>query len=310
MLKLFINNNPNCMCHLENIVKEEIWELENKPFLIVSGNNINLKSTSIEIFQDNNKLFSGYIEIDKNSFSIKIYLKERLQHTNNIKIILDNYEEVFNIKLNKLYGFVKYKDKTPVRNAVISCTGSEIVVLSDENGYFELYLSDKVDSIGIFDKEYSKETLEVWLYNIDLYDDLKIDTIMDRGEVYNIRVWNQEYSTYIHFIPMSMTRVNKIAEKTCKKESELILDKDIWPQLRNEDVEVSCNDKKLEILAFGKIKDFLARINENNIYRNGYIVCVEKLDENNHNLIKIRFKDKFILDEKITIDFGEGYYLY
>ncbi|WP_187115800.1 hypothetical protein, partial [Paraclostridium sordellii] len=76
MLNLLINNNPNCMCHLENIVKEEIWELENKPFLIVSGNNINLKSTSIEIFQDNNTLFSGYIEIDKNSFSIKIYLKE------------------------------------------------------------------------------------------------------------------------------------------------------------------------------------------------------------------------------------------
>lgn len=107
MLNLLINNNPNCMCHLENIVKEEIWELENKPFLIVSGNNINLKSTSIEIFQDNNKLFSGYIEIDRNSFSIKIYLKQRLQHTNNIKIILDNYEEVFNIKLNKLYGFIK-----------------------------------------------------------------------------------------------------------------------------------------------------------------------------------------------------------
>lgn len=309
MLNLILNNNPSCKCSLKNTVKEEVWELENKPFIIIEGSNIDLNYSNIKVVQGDNVLFSDNIEINNNSFRLKFELEKVLDSTNNIKVILDNYEKVFNIKLKKLYGQVTYLNDTPVKNPIISCTNSKIGVIGDDDGKFELLLSNKEDNIGIFDSKYSKEMLEVWMYNVDLEDDLRINAKIDKCEVYGIRMWQQECSSYIHFIPMSISRVNEIARKTCAKESELILNKHIWPELKKEDIEIYCNDRQLEILAFSQVDDFLGNVNGKNIYRNGYIVSVDKIKKDELSLIKIIFKDRFILDGKLTLGLGEGYYI-
>ncbi|MEG2786841.1 MAG: hypothetical protein RR942_03385 [Romboutsia sp.] len=309
MLNLILNNNPNCKCSLENTVKDELFELENKPFIIVEGNNIDLDHSNIKVVQGEKVLFSGNVEVNNNSFRLEFELEKVLGSTNNIKVILDNYEQVFNIKLKKLYGKATYLNKMPVKNPIISCTNSNILTVGDEDGNFELLLSHKEDSIGIFDSKYSKEMLEVWVYNVNLESDLRINAEIDKCEVYGIRMWQQECSTYIHFIPMSILRVNEIAIKTSKKESELILNKHIWPNLKKEDIEIYCNDKQLEILAFSQIDDFLGNINGKNIYRNGYIVSVDKIKTDELSLIKIRFKDTLVLNGKTNVGIGEGYYL-
>ncbi|RDY28149.1 hypothetical protein CHL78_006025 [Romboutsia weinsteinii] len=311
MLNLTLNNNPRCNCKLESKVKQQVWEFENIPYIKIEGNNIKKDYTSIKVTQDNKELFSDFIQINNNSFMIKFELKDALNKTNNIKVFMDNYEEVFNISLNKIFGTVKYLDNSSVKYPIINCTNSDIVAVGDENGNFELLLNDKENSIGIFDNRYSVDMLEVWIYNVDLKQDIRLDVKIDKCEVYGIRMWEQEHSDCIHFIPMSITRINDVYSRLedSKEEVDILSNKDSWPYLKKEDIDVYYNNNSVEIVSFSKLDDFLGKINGKNIFRNGYVISIPKLDKTEGDLIKIIFRDKYLINNTISIGVGEGYYL-
>lgn len=306
MIKLILNNNPQCETTLESTVKQVVWNMRNIPFIKIEGMDLKKKYKYIKVINENIELFSGEVLVDDNKFSIKFDLESPLDKTDSIKVLLDEEEYIFDIKLRKIYGTVKYINKEPVKNPIISCTNSNIISIGDEDGNFQVLLSDKEESIGIFDHRYSKDMLETWIYNVDLDKDIKLDIHIDKCEVYGIRSFKQECSYYINFIPMSIDRVNYVENKGLKSEVEIVIDEDFSPKLRVEDVEVYCNNKKLEIVSFTEVKDFLGNIEGKNRYRNGYILAVPKSSIDD-SLIKIKIKDNFLENEYTNVGIGEGY---
>ncbi|WP_373599771.1 hypothetical protein [Paraclostridium bifermentans] len=306
MIKLILNNNSQCETTLESTVKQVVWNMKNTPFIKIEGMDLKKKYKYIKVINENIKLFSGEVLVEDSKFSIKFDLESPLDKTDAIKVILDEEEYIFDIKLRKIYGTVRYINEKPVKNPIISCTNSNIISIGDEDGNFEILLSDKEESIGIFDHRYSKDMLETWIYNVDLDKDVKLDIHIDKCEVYGIRSFKQYCSYYMNFIPMSIDRVNYVENKGLKSEVEIAIDEDFSPKLRVEDVEVYCNNKKLEIVSFTEVKDFLGNIEGKNRYRNGYILAVPKSSIDD-SLIKIKIKDNFLENEYTNVGIGEGY---
>ncbi len=306
MINLILNNNPSCKTVLTSTVKNKVWNLENKPYIKIETDNINSDYIDIKVIQEDNILFSDYVKVNNGLVSVKFYLDEVLKKTNNIKVIIGDHEEIFNITTRKIYGTVKYLNGKPVDTPIINCSNSDILCLGDENGKFELFLNGKEESIGVFDRNYSTETLEAWLYNVNLKNDIELDIKLDKCELYGIESWNQECSTYIHFIPMSIARINEISKNTSRNELDLIMNKDIWPILEKDDVELFFNNEQIEVLSFVKVDDFLLKKDNQNIFRKGYIVSIPKVNKN--GVIKIVIKDRYLIENNIQISIGEGYY--
>ncbi|OFI05045.1 hypothetical protein CLOACE_19190 [Clostridium acetireducens DSM 10703] len=307
-IEVILNNNPPCETTLESISKQEIWNMKNEPFILIKGNNFKNGAVKVIVSYNEKQLINKSILIVNNLFQLKIQLKQPLINPKQIKITINNEAFIIPIELKKLYGTVKYFNGNAVKNPIIHCTNSGIMAIGDEEGNFELILSSKETQIGVFDKSYSKETLESWIYNVNLNKDTKLDIKIGKAEVYGINVWHQYTSDYMHFIPMSLTKVNEAIKNGAKDELEIASYIDKLPKLNKKDIKVYSNENIADILSFSEVDDFLGYKNGQPISRAGYVVSIPK-ETNVERIIKIEVNSNFKVDKKLIEDRGEGYYI-
>lgn len=311
IIKVLLNNNPVCDAIIESTVKKEVWNISNKPYILIQGENFKNGNAEILALYNEQELGHGKVTINNNSFTLKLKLKELLSNDiKKIDIIVDKQKFVIPVNLKKLFGTIKYFNGQPVKNPIIDCTHEEdITAIGDEKGNFEIVLSSKVDQIGVFEKNYSKSTLEAWLYNVDIKKDTKLDIKIDKAEVFGISMWKQYNSDYIHFIPMSLIRTRKAMEKGIEGELDLSCCDEIKTELSREDVQVFSNNKEIGVLSFCEVDDFIAYKDGKKVNRLGYIVSIPK-EIDKHRIIKIVISSKFLVNGKEIVDKGEGYYFF
>ncbi|HAL64847.1 MAG TPA: hypothetical protein DCP10_04680 [Bacteroidales bacterium] len=305
-VEIFLNNNPKCSAELENLAKGEKWKLVNIPSITVKGSNFdNGNMTMTVIFKD--KIIAKVeINIVDHNFIETIELSSPLENPKWIEVkVGTTFHEKIPVKLKRLYGVVTYFDGTPVSYPIIS-TGEGMVSVGDEKGNFEIFLCRKEKSIGIFEKNYSKSTLECWLYDVDLTEDTKLNVRIDKLEVYELGAWPATTGIYIHFIPMSLTR---ISELTMKETSEINIanHQEAWPHLRKNDIKVFIDEKEIPISTFNEYDDFIGEYNGKKVTRPGYILGIAWKNWEK-GIIKVEIKHRVKLGEKEILEKGEGYF--
>ena len=306
-IELNLNNNPFCNTSIENIAKAEIWQLENEPNILIKGWNFSDGNHTINVIIDGKLFAEETIKSDNNVFKKKIKLdKPLINQTPSIEIKIDTgFSQIFNLKWNKLYGNVKYFDKSPVKRPII--TADDMCSIGDSLGNFEICLSKKVNSVLIFDKDYSKSTLECYLYDVNLSNNTILNISIDKLEVYQFHCWQGFSSTYLHFIPMSVSRINRIDKEKYGDQKALATQSDVWPEIEKDEIKVFVNEIEVPILTFCVSEDFLFEENNKSITRPAYLISIPKI-ENSDRIIKVQLQDSLLIEGKRIIEKGEGYY--
>lgn len=302
-LKVFINNNPKFKTTIESIVKKEVWDIDNSPYIKVSGEDFEDGQKNIEVYCDDKFLIEGIVLVKKSTFNLKVDLKETFQSMTTIKVIIDREEYNIPVQLKRLYGRVTYFDGTPVKNP-IALTNNDIKVIGNEEGYYEICLAEKEEYIAIFNEDYSKETLECWLYDVNLIEDMELDVRIDKFEIYRLHGWYGEHSVNIHFVPMSLT---KLLENMKYINNESSKNDDIWPQVSEEDIKVYIGNIEQKIVAFKEVEDFLYYEDNGKNSRPAYLISVARETMVN-DIIKVVISNKTLKDNKEIIEKGESYY--
>lgn len=302
-LKVFINNNPKFKTTIESIVKEEVWDIDNSPYIKVNGEGFEDGQKNIEVYCDDKLLMEGIVLVKKSTFNLKVDLKETFKSMTNIKVIIDREEYNIPVQLKRLYGRVTYFDGTPVKNP-IALTNNDIKVIGNEEGYYEICLAEKEEYIAIFNEDYSKETLECWLYDVNLIEDMELDVRIDKFEIYRLHGWYGEHSINIHFVPMSLT---KVLENMKYINNESSKNDDIWPQVSEEDIKVYIGNIEQKIVAFKEVEDFLYYEDNGKTSRPAYLISVAR-ETMVSDIIKVVISNKTLKDNKEIIEKGESYY--
>lgn len=302
-LKVFINNNPKFKTTIESIVKEEVWDIDNSPYIKVNGEGFEDGQKNIEVYCDDKLLMEDIVLVKKSTFNLKVDLKETFQSMTIIKIIIDREEYNIPVQLKRLYGRVTYFDGTPVNNP-IALTNNDIKVIGNEEGYYEICLAEKEEYIAIFNEDYSKETLECWLYDVNLIDDMELDVRIDKFEIYRLQGWYGEHSVNIHFVPMSLKKVLENMKYINNKSSK---NDDIWPQVSEEDIKVYIDNIEQKIVAFKEVEDFLYYEDNGKTSRPAYLISVAR-ETIVSDIIKVVVSNKTLKDNKEIIEKGESYY--
>lgn len=307
-INIFINNNPKCNTTLKSIPKNEVWDMKNEPYIKIKGENFKNGKKKIKVLIDEKEIYKDTIKVENNCFTIKIDLYKPLDSPKIADIIVENEEFSTPINIKKLYGTVKFYDNSPVKNPIVSVIGKDIVAIGDKEGNFEIDICEKEKQIGIFEKNYSKKTLESWLYNVDIKEDTRIDIKIDKLEVYNINMWEGQMSDYIHFIPMSLTRANKIMEEGFESELELLSKEELWPKLDKTDIKLYADEDEVKILTFNEVDDFIGEFEDEIYTRPSYVISIPKGYKD--KVIKIEIESEFVSDSRGIVEKGEGYYFW
>lgn len=305
-IEILLNNNPRCSAELKNIAKREKCNMTNTPSITVKGTGFEHgKKTIILIFRDK-VIAKENISIAEHSFEKTIELPNPLENPKRIEVkVGKTFHEKISVELKRLYGTVTYFDGAPVSYPVISAMGAPVAV-GDDNGNFEIFLCRKKKSIGIFEKNYSKSTLECWLYDVDLKEDTKLNVKIDKLEVYELGAWLAYTGLYIHFIPMSLTRISELV-KIEGNELATSAHSEAWPHLKKDDVRVFIDEKEVPISTFNEYEDFIGEYKGKKVTRPGYILGVARKDWKK-GIIRVEIKHHVELETKEILEKGEGYF--
>lgn len=302
-LKVFINNNPKFKTTIESIVKKEVWDIDNSPHIKVNGEGFEDGQKNIKVYCDDELLIEGIVLVKKSTFNLKVDLKETFQSMTTIKVIIDREEYNIPVQLKRLYGRVTYFDGTSVKNP-IALTNNDIKVIGNEEGYYEICLAEKEEYIAIFNKDYSKETLECWLYDVNLIEDMELDVRINKFEIYRLHGWYGEHSVNIHFVPMSLTKVLENMKYISNESSK---NDDIWAKVSEEDIKVYIGNIEQKIVAFKEVEDFLYYEDNGKTSRPAYLISVAR-ETMVSDIIKVVISNKTLQDNKEIIEKGESYY--
>lgn len=302
-LKIFINNNPKFKTTIEGIIKGEVWDIDNIPHIKVSGEGFEDGQKNIEIYCDDELLIKSIVLVKKSTFNLKVDLKETFQSMTNIKVIIDREEYNIPVQLKRICGRATYFDGIPVKNP-IALTNNDIKVIGNEEGYYEICLAEKEEYIAIFNKDYSKEALECWLYDVNLIEDVELDVRIDKFEIYGLHGWYGEHSVNIHFVPISLT---KVLENMKYVSEESDKNNNIWTEVSEEDIKIYIGEVEQKIVAFREVEDFLCYEDKGKISRSAYLISIAKETMVN-DVIKVVISNKTLKDNKEIIEKGESYY--
>lgn len=138
-------------------------------------------------------------------------------------------------------GSVKNKFGVALTDVVVELKKDDFETVysakSDENGYFTIEGDGKVYPYLTAVKEYGTEYLEYWCRNINSSEEIELDIIIDKLEVYGLSaftVGGGYDSVMVYFRPMSLPRfkngdanicpdINKICAMIDGKESEVLV---------------------------------------------------------------------------------------
>ena len=154
---------------------------------------------------------------------------------------------------HKISGHMKDFNGKPLRSFILiqpDAFEDACGVWSDENGYYEITLPERVyNSFYVNDGNYKSTTLEAWSWHMIVDHDQVLDYKIGTGEVYNLNVWpnNGGYnSLLISFRPMILR------DKDFEDKTRMINDKtfkwlDSAPQLDIKDFTITINGQETEI---------------------------------------------------------------
>ena len=307
-IEVYVNNNPVCDATIESVMKNEVWNMKNRPYISVKGNDLENGIQEAKIQSENETLYEGTTEVVDNQLELKIDLDSPMGSLKMLEVTVGSQKYEIPIKLNKICGTVRYFDGRVIEKPVINITGKDIAAIGDDNGNFEIYTYGNECQMGVFQKDYSKETLEAWIYNIDIDEDVELNICIDKMEVYRIQMWSGEVSDYIHFTPMSLSRVQNAMKEGIISELDLLEKKGVWPTLVKKDVSVYANEEEVKVLSFQEVPDFLTEHNNKVYSRNSYVLSIPKGHKG--KVIKIQIKDELEIENKQITEKGEGYYFW
>lgn len=118
--------------------------------------------------------------------------------------------------------------------------------------------------------EYGKDKLEYWAWNIPAYNNLEINPMYDKIEIYGMNAFEPQvgpFETYmVYFGPMSLTKFQKIQDIISKLDTI-----DISSKITFNDITVFVNDVKADIVNINKVLEYAK-----GKYIYGYLVQVKK----------------------------------
>lgn len=182
----------------------------------------------------------------------------------------------------KLYGTVSDFNNNPIDSVLVRVKNKNFdnlyETVTDKKGKYSLELEKGIyySIYAIKEKDYAKEKLEYWAWNVPIIKDLELNPKYDRIEIYGIHAFEPKtkpYDTYrIYFRPMSLSKYLKI--KKIEKGDTL----DIAPEkLTTEELKIKINNVFVKIQTIDKILEF--NTSDNYIY--AYEVQVIKPKNNN-----------------------------
>ncbi len=155
-----------------------------------------------------------------------------------------------------LRGVVRYASGEP-------CAGCQVAVKhpsfddltitrADAAGRYQITLPQGLyNAVAVYDDRYGTETLEFWAWNVDLAEDLGLDAVVDRLEVYNLAVWNSKGGApalFVSFRPMSLDRFLAGAEiRDVQLGGDVIHVREIAPSLDAEHIRVTVDGRLVAI---------------------------------------------------------------
>ena len=117
----------------------------------------------------------------------------------------------------KIFGKVTDFSGNPIENAEIDINDKHFETIyqtfSGEDGKYSFSVNEGTYIAMFVCKNYKKENLEYWAWNIPAYSDLEINTRIDGLEVYAMNAWVPQGavpSFQIYFRPMSLKRTTPI----------------------------------------------------------------------------------------------------
>jgi hypothetical protein len=305
-VEIFLNNNSRCSAELENVAKGEKWLLDNTPSITMKGANFDNGKNTITVIFKGKIITQVDINVVNRDFVKTIELPSTLDNPKEIEVAVGKtFYQKIPVELKRLYGTVTYFDGTPVPYPVIHAREG-VGTVGDEKGNFEMFLCGKKKSIGIFEKDYSKETLECWLYDVDLKEDTILDIKIDKLEVYELGAWLAYTGLYIHFIPISLTRILKLVKEGIN-EPAMSSHPEAWPHLKEDEVRVFIDEKEAPISTFNEYEDFIGEDKGKKVTRPGYILGIARKDWQK-GIIKVEIKHRVKSGEKGIMEKGEGYF--
>jgi len=123
---------------------------------------------------------------------------------------------------------------------------------ADAAGRYQIALPQGLyNAVAVYDDRYGTETLEFWAWNVDLAEDLELDAVVDRLEIYNLAVWNSKGgapSLFVSFRPMSLDCFLAGGEiRDAELGGDVIHVLDIAPSLDAEHIRVTVDDRPAAI---------------------------------------------------------------
>jgi len=134
---------------------------------------------------------------------------------------------------------------------------------TDAGGRYEISLPQGLyNAVAIYDDRYGSETLEFWAWNADLGEDLELDAVIDRLEVYNLAVWNSKGgapSLFVSFRPMSLDRFLAGGEVLeAELQGDVTRVREIAPSLDAEHIQVTVDGRPVAIESLQWYYEFYA----------------------------------------------------
>lgn len=160
--------------------------------------------------------------------------------------------------------------------------------LSDEDGYYELSVEERLYYCMYACKDYEINYLEYWAWNVPAFNNLEINPQINGLEVYAINAFRHQGaypSLLIYFRPMSLYKLKKKEESMC-------------PIIIKEDIDVSINDEKVKVLFLNNVDEYAGEIT-----MGAYLIQVSlprKFKGNQYNKIDI------VIEDRDTLEKGKG----
>lgn len=185
----------------------------------------------------------------------------------------------------KLNGKITYKDGSPVVSGDIILKDSNFKNLyqsyTNKNGEYDLIIEKGNYPFLMAVKDYGTENLEYWCKDIPVYENVTINASIDKIEIYGLHVFNIDGGAdnlMIYCRPMNL-------DKLLKKEIPII------PDMNIDSLDITINDKKVEIIDYKEILEI--DLEDNPIY--GLTINVLKPDlllDKGLNFLDIKINDK------------------
>ena len=276
--------------------------------VIAYSNTFNIRKNSltketdykVDFVNDNFRIMSSVNQLKYTPGMIKIYILST--GITMAKRIVPIY--------HKIYGYITDFNDSPLKSFILvkpDAFEDACGVWSDENGYYEIELPERVyNAFYVNDGNYKSTTLEAWSWHMIVDHKQQLDYKIGTGEVYNLHVWSNNggyNSLFLSFRPMVLGDKDSLHTHQIinKKEFSLI---DISPKLDIKDFNITINGEKAEIFS---LQDYFET--GDNIAMPAYLVQIKRLNPSfGKHTICVEYNKSVERDGKKVLQNSMGYF--